>query len=293
MERKKLALGRQRGCAGSPMDYKREQALRRERILCLAAGIRQNGREVGAALKARPLNGGRLDFSLTRRLGFPEGLEAMSIETQSQLARDRGNVSPKRAFTLVELLIVVAIIAILAAAATPSLLEACVRAKAARVRSDLRTIQLALEAYAVDAGKYPYIADTFEPLSVRLSKLTTPVAYLSEFPTDPFRRKAGTHLGQGDPLDPLGNHYLYNTGHSENGASSSNPYDPRRSVWSLTSGGPDEEIIFPYYAFGSGYLTSRAYLRFLYDPTNGTSSPGEIFIRGGASRYPIPEVDSN
>lgn len=58
-------------------------------------------------------------------------------------------------FTLIELLIVVAIIAILAAIAVPNFLEAQVRAKASRVKSDLRTIITALESYAVDNNKYP------------------------------------------------------------------------------------------------------------------------------------------
>ena len=61
----------------------------------------------------------------------------------------------QKAFTLIELLIVVAIIAILAAIAVPNFLEAQVRSKVSRVRSDMRSLATALEAYQVDNNKYP------------------------------------------------------------------------------------------------------------------------------------------
>ena len=62
----------------------------------------------------------------------------------------------KKAFTLIELLIVVAIIAILAAIAVPNFLEAQTRAKVSRVLSDERTYSTALETYYIDNNAYPY-----------------------------------------------------------------------------------------------------------------------------------------
>ena len=50
----------------------------------------------------------------------------------------------RHAFTLIELLLVVAIIA------TTNFLEAQVRAKISRARADMRTLAVAVEAYAVD-----------------------------------------------------------------------------------------------------------------------------------------------
>jgi len=60
-----------------------------------------------------------------------------------------------RGFTLIELLIVVAIIAILAAIAVPNFLEAQVRSKVSRVKTDQRSLSIALEAYYVDNNIYP------------------------------------------------------------------------------------------------------------------------------------------
>ncbi|NQU44909.1 prepilin-type N-terminal cleavage/methylation domain-containing protein, partial [bacterium] len=77
-----------------------------------------------------------------------------------------------RAFTLIELLIVVAIIAILAGIAVPNFLEAQVRAKVSKAKSDLRTVATGLEAYHVDNNRYPPI--TLIPPHRRLRPLTTP-----------------------------------------------------------------------------------------------------------------------
>jgi prepilin-type N-terminal cleavage/methylation domain-containing protein len=61
----------------------------------------------------------------------------------------------RRAFTLIELLILVAIIAILAAIAVPNFLEAQIRSKVAAARDEMHTLAAALEAYWIDQRAYP------------------------------------------------------------------------------------------------------------------------------------------
>jgi prepilin-type N-terminal cleavage/methylation domain-containing protein len=89
----------------------------------------------------------------------------------------------KKAFTLIELLIVVAIIAILAAIAVPNFLEAQVRSKCARAKTDMRTLKVALESYRVDTNKYP--PDEFGPV-LMYRWLTTPVSYITSVLYSPF-----------------------------------------------------------------------------------------------------------
>jgi len=60
-----------------------------------------------------------------------------------------------RGFTLVEIMIVVAIIALLAAVAIPNLLRAKVSANAASAQATLKSIGTALESYATLNNVYP------------------------------------------------------------------------------------------------------------------------------------------
>ncbi len=121
------------------------------------------------------------------------------------------------AFTLIELLIVVAIIAILAAIAVPNFLEAQVRSKVSRAKADIRSLATALEAYAVDNNnKYcpsgipqdfskgapacPIVGPVtvpdvngpiYTPYQIRIQRmawLTTPVAYITTVLSDPFSK---------------------------------------------------------------------------------------------------------
>ena len=63
-------------------------------------------------------------------------------------------ITTKRAgFTLVEIMIVVAIIALLAAIAVPGFLRARKRSQATRILNDLRLIDAAMDQYAIETGK--------------------------------------------------------------------------------------------------------------------------------------------
>jgi prepilin-type N-terminal cleavage/methylation domain-containing protein len=63
-------------------------------------------------------------------------------------------------FTLIELLVVIAVIAILVAVLAPVYVSAKLRAKVARVHSDLRQVGIAIEAYRDDCGGLPPVRES-------------------------------------------------------------------------------------------------------------------------------------
>ncbi len=174
------------------------------------------------------------------------------------------------AFTLIELLIVVAIIGILAAIAVPNFLNAQIRAKVSRVQAEFKTASTAMETYRLDQNAYAaYMnpldrvpAPHFMPL-----RLTTPISYLSnlfdevfpakepppgipsDHPFHYFNRKQSPGI-----LNEAGEGYFQ----KDEGAG------PKRS-WFMFSHGPDvddDDVAVPY------------------DPSNGITSNGDIAFFG-------------
>ena len=88
--------------------------------------------------------------------------------------------SSERGFTLLELMIVMAIMGVLITIAQPSLKQSLVRAREAVLREDLYQIRDALDQYYADNGKYPaQLADL-----INQSEKTK--SYLRGIPKDPF-----------------------------------------------------------------------------------------------------------
>ena len=174
------------------------------------------------------------------------------------------------AFTLIELLIVVAIIAILAAIAVPNFLEAQVRSKIARCKADMRSIELSLESYRIDTNHY--VPTQSAKLSFELRKLTSPIGYLSSIPDDPFQQIRRDDSGYNGYITRYGQdakNYIY---HGEGTYSNNNVANKYNIRWVLTGLGPDKgwyDNAMPRNpAIASDYPP--------YDPTNGTVSRGNI-----------------
>ncbi|HET8730583.1 MAG TPA: prepilin-type N-terminal cleavage/methylation domain-containing protein [Moraxellaceae bacterium] len=86
-------------------------------------------------------------------------------------------------FTLVELLVVMAIIALLLSLAAPRYLNSLDKSKEAVLRENLSMTRQALDKYFGDNGKYP---DTLADLVTR--------KYLRSLPVDPFSGSAATWI---------------------------------------------------------------------------------------------------
>lgn len=206
----------------------------------------------------------------------------------------------KRAFTLIELLIVVAIIGILAAIAVPNFMAARFRATIAKVQGDIKALSTAVEMYMVDHGAYPDDGQvTGVPWWMNNRHLTTPVPYIVSIPEDPFVKNSVA----GETTNGL-NQYWYvsydgyglrrNPGRatSVSGRNNVRLFDPPRQNFrfGFISPGPDgcwewdrgngmSNCDPPYAHRGDVYY---------YDISNGMITQGDLYAFGPGSVYNPP-----
>jgi len=100
----------------------------------------------------------------------------------------------KRAFTLVELMVVVLIIAILAAMIVPKLVSRTSDAKISKAQADIRTLSSQIDAFRIDVGRYPTTEEGLQVLRIP--------------PADAVNWK-GPYVNKDIPMDPWNNPYEY------------------------------------------------------------------------------------
>jgi prepilin-type N-terminal cleavage/methylation domain-containing protein len=183
----------------------------------------------------------------------------------------------RRAFTLLELLIVLGIILILAGIAMENYVAASIRARISRVASDHRLLAGAIEMYRVDHNALPRMASrkygdpTFDEIGgvavsgVMSRALSTPVAYVtSAHLVDPFM------VNRVDaPLDERLYTYQVIPEYIR--------WNPRSSFWPAAAdfygewrlGGVGPDQVFDHKFANSSQLP--------YDPTNGLISLGNVW----------------
>lgn len=103
----------------------------------------------------------------------------------------------QQGFTLIEILVVVAIIAVLAGMIGPKLFGNVEKSQQQTVRADLKTIKNALDRYKLDNFRYPTTEQGLQALVSKPSGDPVPKNYSSDGYLD------------GTPKDPWGNEYQY------------------------------------------------------------------------------------
>ncbi|HQQ00338.1 MAG TPA: prepilin-type N-terminal cleavage/methylation domain-containing protein [bacterium] len=175
-----------------------------------------------------------------------------------------------KAFTLIELLIVVAIIGILAAIAVPNFMNARIKAAVSRVEADMKATTTALEMYRLDYGKY---VKTMAGAS-DIVQLTTPIPYLASMPKDYFQ-------GNDDPKtfnpDSQTNSWEYTSNSLGWGWKPPHAYMVSSVGPAKTGHGPHLD-----WAYTGPNNWNKQYFRdVMYNISNGILSAGAIIKYGG------------
>ncbi len=115
---------------------------------------------------------------------------------RSAFRRAQTDPSNQRGFSLLEILIVLAIMGMISALVAPRLFQQIDRSQQTVAETQVRSIMVALDTFKLDVGRYP---TTQEGLDILLSPPTDSAA---------SRRWAGPYI-ESVPLDPWGAAYRY------------------------------------------------------------------------------------
>ncbi len=218
-----------------------------------------------------------------------------------------GRVSaPQRAFTLIELLIVTAILGVLSAIAVPNFLQARLRAQTAKTNGDLDAVAKAVMMFRLDRNQFPPATDNLgesflsgrmdfalieEFVTFQTSKagtpvpcLTSPISYIAQAPLDPF---------SGNPVLPYGyaggrmGYIITSFGPDRDQNEGINDLNHRGDIdeptaFILADGEETEYSLMASFMGTSTRQRSPALLRnYLhartYDPSNGLVSNGDLW----------------
>jgi len=100
-------------------------------------------------------------------------------------------------FTLIEILVVIAVIAMLAALVAPNVFQHVGTAKDATARSQIELLGAALDGYRLDNGRYPTTEQGLDALQLQSTIQPLPTNWRG-----PYLRKAV-------PVDPWGTPFIY------------------------------------------------------------------------------------
>jgi len=184
------------------------------------------------------------------------------------------------AFTLIELLIVVAIIGILASIAVPNFLNAQLRAKLANIYANKKTIQTGIATYKLDYGWAPIDMGPDAENGQTYIALTTPTPYLTSIQAfhDLFftggEEDSGKYMAYGGPL---------HLGQLDDKARIQMFKDANIDYF-LFGWGPDRDTDWPWAIMAEtlkklntpSIAGPNQYGGIFYNPSNGVTSTGDI-----------------